>query len=132
MNNEKNVKYLEKELTNLKQRLETDRAGFASTMLHSIRRRLDELVTIRRFLFQYGKLDLENVEWLEEIERPIFEIIKNRLQDRIFWIAHQIDDTIEARKKKGTYKDDFTTSVIIANAFNDIFNSEFDFEGVQA
>ena len=128
MDNEKNVKYIETELRNLQQRIEADKAGFASTMLHRYRKRFDEIVSIRRFLFQHGKLDITNVEWLEEVERPIFELIYNRLQSRLLWVSHRIDDTIEARKNKGTYKGEFTTAVIIANAFNDIFDGEFDFK----
>lgn len=116
---------LESGLTNLKAQIEADQAGHASTMLHYYRRRLDELVTQRRFLFELGKISLDTVEWLEELERPIREELKRRLDARITWIADRIQDTIDARTKAGRYQGEFTTAVILANAYNDILEYDF-------
>jgi hypothetical protein len=41
------------------------------------------------------------------------------------WLARGIDQTIENRKQNDTYKGEFTTAVILANAFNDIFYNQF-------
>lgn len=69
-------------------------------------------------------LNVLNALSLEERAQSLKEglqDLKKRLQDRLFWIADRLEDTIEARKKAGTYKGEFTIPVILANAFNDIF-----------
>lgn len=112
---------LKANLEKLKKNLLEDEAGGASTMLHYARNRLEELAENKRFLFSLGALDIEEEELLTDDIREISAIIKARLQDRLFWIADRLEDTIEARKKAGTYKGEFTIPVILANAFNDIF-----------
>lgn len=47
------------------------------------------------------------------------------MQQRIKWQAGLIDETIETRNNKGTYKGEFTTAVILANAYNDIFHHQY-------
>ena len=58
-------------------------------------------------------------------EQDIGQVLHDRMQQRIEWQAGLIDETIETRKNKGTYKGEFTTAVILANAYNDIFEHEF-------
>jgi len=90
-------------------------------MLHYARNRLEELAENKRFLFSLGAIDIDEEEFLNDDIKEISDIIKARLQERLFWIADRLEDTIEARKKAGTYKGEFTIPVILANAFNDIF-----------
>lgn len=112
---------LKANLEKLKKNLLEDEAGGASTMLHYSRNRLEELAENKRFLFSLGAIDIDEEEILTDEIREISAIIKARLQDRLFWIADRLEETIEARKKAGTYKGEFTIPVILANAFNDIF-----------
>lgn len=118
---EERAQSLKESLQDLKKRLLEDEAGGASTMLHYARNQLENLAERKRFLFSLGALDIEEEELLTDDIREISAIIKARLQDRLFWIADRLEDTIEARKKAGTYKGEFTIPVILANAFNDIF-----------
>lgn len=112
---------LKANLEKLKKNLLEDKAGGASTMLHYSRNRLEELAENKRFLFSLGAIDIDEEEFLNDDIKEISDIIKARLQDRLFWIADRLEETIEARKKAGTYKGEFTIPVILANAFNDIF-----------
>ena len=105
--------------------IKADAAGYASTQLHFFRTRLDELNGIKTDYLCQNQITIEQNRFINELAKEINEIIKNRLQERILWIARGIDRTIESRKQKGTYKGEFTTAVILANAFNDIFYHQF-------
>lgn len=126
--NDSKYKWLLGNLENLQKRLLGDSAGYASTMLNRMRNTLNDYCAIRWFLFTSGELDLNESDILEDIARDIRATIRERMQERIRWQAKHIDETIEHRKKAGTYKGEFTTAVILANAYNDIFD-EHDFEG---
>lgn len=109
----------------IKENLENDQGGFASTMLHPTIARFNEVVAIQQHYTCTDHLDMEDNSYLIKYRKPIKEIIKDRLQKRLIWLADGIDKTIEFRKQKGTYKGEFTTSVILANAFNDLLREDF-------
>ena len=115
------VEYLEIRLDALQKDIEKDKADYASTMLHRYRRRLDEIDSIRHFLLEQNKIyDIDGIDdQISDIRRAIHE----RLEKRITWQAGLIEETIASRKTKGTYKGEFTTEVILANAYNDIFEA---------
>jgi hypothetical protein len=94
-------------------------------MLHSTIARFNEIVAIQQYYTCNDHLDMEDNSYLIEYRKPIKEIIKDRLQNRLIWLADGIDKTIESRKQKGNYKGEFTTSVIMANAFNDLLHGDF-------
>lgn len=100
--------------------IKADSAGYASTQLHFFRTRLDELNGIKTDCLFQNQITIGQNRFIAELAKEIHEIIKNRLQERILWIARGIDRTIESRKQKGTYKGEFDTATILANAFNDI------------
>ena len=116
------VEYLETRPNALQKDIEKDNADYASTMLHRYRRRLDEIDSIRYFLYEQNKI--YDTDGIDEQIRDIRKTIHERLEKRIQWQASLIDQTISNRKLNGTYKDEFTTSVILANAYNDIFQAE--------
>ena len=72
-----------------------------------------------------NQISIEQNSFIAELDKEIQEIIKNRLQERILWLARGIDQTIENRKQNGTYKGEFDTATILANAFNDILQGDF-------
>ena len=115
------VEYLEVRLDALQKDVEKDKADYASTMLHRYRQRLDEIDSIRRFLLEQNKIyDIDGIDdQIIDIRRAIHE----RLEKRITWQANLIEQTIASRKNKGTYKGEFTTEVILANAYNDILEA---------
>lgn len=115
------VEYLEIRLNALQKDIEKDNADYASTMLHRYRRRLDEIDSIRYFLHEQNKIyDTDGIDdQISDIRKTIHE----RLEKRIAWQAGLIEQTIASRKSKGTYKGEFTTEVILANAYNDIFEA---------
>jgi hypothetical protein len=115
----------EKRYKALLEDLENDDAGYASTQLHFFRTRCDELDTLTHHLFLTDVITFDQVSDIKYLSRRAHEIIKNRLQERILWLARGIDQTIENRKQNDTYKGEFTTAVILANAFNDIFYNQF-------
>lgn len=117
---------LEEEIKLLKENLFKDNAGGASTMLHYARRRLEDLWEKKRLLLSLGVIDIEEEEFILDDLREIKEEIFKRLQERLFWISDRLEDSIEARKKAGTYKGEFTIPVILANAFNDILKNDFE------
>ena len=110
----------------LRKSINKDPAKSASTTLHIYRRNLDELSFERHFLCQIGALEQYLSDYLADaFEQDIGQVLYDRMQQRIKWQAGLIDETIETRKNKGTYKGEFTTAVILANAYNDIFEHEF-------
>lgn len=113
------VEYLETRLDALQKNIEKDKADYASTMLHRYRRRLDEIDSIRHFLLEQNKI--YNFVSIDDQISEILKIIHERLEKRITWQAGLIEQTIASRKSKGTYKGEFTTATILANAYNDIF-----------
>lgn len=115
------VEYLEIRLDALQKDIEKDNADYASTMLHRYRRRIDEIDSIRYFLHEQNKIyDTDGIDdQISDIRKTIHE----RLEKRIAWQAGLIEQTIASRKSKGTYKGEFTTEVILANAYNDIFDA---------
>lgn len=115
------IEYLEKNLDILQENIKKDDAGYASTSLHRFRRRLEELDSIRNFLVEQNKI--YDIEGIDDQIKEIRKIIHERLEKRISWQAGLIELTIATRKKKGAYKDEFTTAVILANAYNDIFQA---------
>lgn len=117
---------LEEEIDNLKERLFKDTAGGASTFLHYAREHLNGLWERKRLLFEMGAIDIDEEDYLQDKLKEIQAEIFKRLQDRLYWIADRLEDSIEARKKAGTYKGEFTTATILANAFNDIFKNNFE------
>lgn len=125
---QENLKQFEKHEKRYKALLEdlkNDDAGYASTQLHFFRTRCDELDTLTHHLFLTNVITFDQESDIKYLSSRAHEIIKNRLQERILWIARGIDRTIESRKQKGSYKGEFTTAVILANAFNDIFYNQF-------
>lgn len=115
----------EKRYKALLEDLENDDAGYASTQLHFFRTRCDELDALTHRLFLTDVITFDQKSDIKYLSSRAHEIIKNRLQERILWLARGIDRTIENRKQNGTYKGEFTTAVILANAFNDIFYNQF-------
>lgn len=115
------IEYLKKNLDILQENIKKDDAGYASTSLHRFRRRLEELDSIRYFLVEQNKI--YDIEGIDDQIKEIRKIIHERLEKRISWQAGLIELTIATRKKKGAYKDEFTTAVILANAYNDIFQA---------
>lgn len=121
---------LQERYDNLRCQLADDPAGHASTMLHPLRRHLDELNAVRHFLCDHGLIDMEQSMELGDGARDIADTIHDLLQKRLMWHAGMLDKSIATRKAKGTYKGEFTTAVILANAYNDIFdNQETKFDG---
>lgn len=116
------IEYLEKNLDILQENIKKDDAGYASTSLHRFRRRLEELDSIRHFLVEQNKI--YDIDGIDDQIKDIRKTIHERLEKRIAWQASLIDQIISKRKLNGTYKDEFTTSVILANAYNDIFLAE--------
>jgi tRNA(His) 5'-end guanylyltransferase len=116
---------LKRSYNKLLQTLQEDSAGYASTQLHFFRTRCDELDTLTHHLFLTDVITFDQVSDIKYLSSRAHEIIKNRLQERILWLARGIDQTIENRKQNDTYKGEFTTAVILANAFNDIFYNQF-------
>lgn len=95
-------------------------------MLHIYRRNLDELCFERHFLCEIGALEQYLSDYLADaFEKDLAQTLHDRMQQRIKWQAGLIDETIETRKNKGTYKGEFTTAVILANAYNDIFDNQY-------
>lgn len=119
------VDFFKQRYDRIKETLEKDHAEFASTILHQTIARFNEIVAIQQHYTCIDRLDMEDNSYLIEYRKPIKEIIKDRLQKRLIWLADGIDKTIESRKQKGTYKGEFTTSVIMANAFNDLLRGDF-------
>lgn len=117
---------LQKDIENLLNEIKKDKAGYASSMLHRYRRRLDRINEHRDLLILSGKCSFEDVEFIDDTAREIRKIIYDLLEKRITWQATLINQTITSRKAKGTYKGEFTTATILANAYNDIFESEYE------
>lgn len=115
------VEYLEIRLDALQKDIEKDKADYASTMLHRYRQRLDEISSIRYFLLEQNKI--YDIDGIDDQISDIRKIIHKRLEKRIAWQAGLIEQTIASRKSKGTYKGEFTTATILANAYNDIFHA---------
>lgn len=115
------VEYLEVRLDALQKDIKKDKADYASTMLHRYRQRLDEIDSIRRFLLEQNKI--YDIDGIDDQIIDIRMAIHERLEKRITWQANLIEQTIASRKNKGTYKGEFTTEVILANAYNDIFEA---------
>ena len=110
----------------LRKSINKDPAKSASTMLFIYRRNLNELCFERHFLCQIGALEQYLSDYLADaFEQDISQVLHDRMQQRIKWQAGLIDETIETRKNKGTYKGEFTTAVILANAYNDIFENQY-------
>ena len=61
----------------------------------------------------------------DAFEKDLAQTLHDRMQQRIKWQACLINETIETRKNKCTYKGEFTTAVILANAYNNIFENQY-------
>lgn len=122
---------LKRSYNRLLEMLEQDDAVYASTQLHYVRERMIELRGTKNYLLNHSLITPEESLDLKDIIEEIECILQTRLQCRIFWIARGIDNTIEERTQNGTYKGEFTTSMILANAFNDIIGDTYGklFEG---
>lgn len=117
---------LENRYKTLRKSINSDPAKSASTMLHFYRRNLDELRFERHFLCEIGALEQYLSDYLADaFEKDLVQTLHDRMQQRIKWQAGLIDETIESRKNKGTYKGKFSTAVILANAYNDIFLNQY-------
>lgn len=117
---------LENRYKALRKDIKNDPAKSASTMLHYYRRRLDELRFERHFLCEIGALEQYLSDYFADaFEKDLAQTLHDRMQQRIKWQAGLINETIETRKNKGTYKGEFTTAVILANAYNDIFENQY-------
>ena len=115
----------EKRYKALLEDLENDDAGYASTQLHFFRTRCDELDTLTHHLFLTEVISFDQESDIKYLSSRAHEIIKNRLQERLLWLANGIDETIAIRRQKGVYKDEFDTATILANAFNDILGNVY-------
>ena len=120
-------KDIKRELENIRERLNKDTAGFASTMLQRERANLDFLTEYKHRLFCSDRLTPDENDNLAFEIRELKTTVRKLLNDRIKWQAQGIERTIEARKNAGTYKGEFTTAVILANAYNDIFKNDYDY-----
>lgn len=117
---------LENRYKTLRKSINSDPAKSASSMLHIYRRNLDELCFERHFLCEIGALEQYLSDFFADaFEQDMGQVLHDRMQQRIKWQAGLIDETIETRKNKGTYKGEFTTAVILANAYNDIFLNQY-------
>ena len=117
---------LENRYKSLRKTINNDPAKSASTMLHIYRRNLDELRFERHFLCEIGALEQYLSDNLKDaFEKDLEQTLHDRMQQRIKWQAGLINETIQTRKNKGTYKGEFTTAVILANAYNDIFENQY-------
>lgn len=129
MNNEeikRRAANLENRYKTLRKSIKSDPAKSASTMLHIYRRNLDELRFERHFLCEIGALEQYLSDYFADaFEKDLVQTLHDRMQQRIKWQAGLINETIETRKNKGTYKGEFTTAVILANAYNDIFENQY-------
>lgn len=122
----KHAANLKKSYEKLRRLIKDDQAKSTSTMLHTYRRWVDELRFERLFLLQIGAIHPQTSIYLKDaFEKDFSQILHDRMQQRIKWQARFIDDTINHMKNKGAYKDEFTTDVILANAYNDIFQDQF-------
>jgi len=117
---------LENRYKSLRKTINNDPAKSASTMLHFYRRNLDELCFERHFLCKIGALEQYLSDYLADaFEKDLAQTLHDRMQQRIKWQAGLINETIQTRKNKGTYKGEFTTAIILANAYNDIFHHQY-------
>lgn len=117
---------LENRYKALRKAINNDPAKSASSMLHIYRTNLDELRFERLLLREIGALEQYLSDYLADaFEKDLAQTLHDRMQQRIKWQAGLIDETIDTRKNKGTYKGEFTTAVILANAYNDIFHHQY-------
>lgn len=106
--------------------IKDDQAKSTSTTLHTYRIWVDELRFERLFLLKIGAIHPQTSTYSKDaFEKDFSQILHDRMQQRIKWQAIFIDDTINRMKNKSAYKDEFTTDVILANAYNDIFQDQF-------
>lgn len=115
------LEHLKNNLDRLLSNIKKDPADYASTMLHRFREQLNDIEAVKMFLIYDGKIDFTETKEINESISEIRKIIHERLEKRITWQAGLIEETIASRKTKGTYKGEFTTATILANAYNDIF-----------
>lgn len=117
------LEYLKNNLDRLLDNIKKDSADYASTMLHRFRKQLNDIEAVKTFLIYDGEIDFTETREINESISEIRKIIHKRLEKRISWQAGLIEQAIASRKSKGTYKGEFTTEVILANAYNDIFEA---------
>lgn len=117
------LEYLKNNLDRLLDNIKKDSAGYASTMLHRFREQLNDVEAVKTFLIYDGRIDFTETREINESISEIRKIIHKLLEKRISWQAGLIEETIASRNTKGTYKGEFTTEVILANAYNDIFKA---------
>ena len=123
---ERRAKNLKDRYKKLRRLIKDDPAKSASTMLHFYRRMVDEIIFERRFLYEIRAINRSQNEYFKDcFEKDLHQIIHDRMNERIKWQARLIEDTINYRKNNGNYKGEFTTEVILANAYNDIFESQY-------
>ena len=120
------AKNLEDRYKKLRRLIKDDPAKYASAMLHFYRRTVDEIIFERRFLYEIGAINTNQNKYFKDcFEKDLHQVIHYRMNERIKWQAGLIEDTINYRKNNGNYKGEFTTEVILANAYNDIFESQY-------
>ena len=117
------LEYLKNNIDRLLDNIKKDPANYASTMLHRFREQLNDIEAVKTFLIYDGKIDFTETREINESISEIRKIIHELLEKRIYWQAGLIEETIASRKSNGTYKGEFTTEVILANAYNDIFEA---------
>lgn len=117
------LEYLKNNIDRLLDNIKKDPANYASTMLHRFREQLNDIEAVKTFLIYDGKIDFTETREINESISEIRKIIHELLEKRIYWQAGLIEETIARRKSNGTYKGEFTTEVILANAYNDIFEA---------
>ena len=74
---------LQERLDNLRCQLADDKAGHASTMLHPLRRHLDDLNAVRHFLCDHGLIDMDESVAIGDNARDIADTIHGLLQKRL-------------------------------------------------
>ena len=120
------AKNLEDRYKKLRKLIKDDPAKSASTMMHFYRRTVNEIIFERRFLYEIGAINTSQNEYFQEcFEKDLHQVIYERMNQRINWQAGLIEDAINYKKNNGNYKGEFTTEVILANAYNDIFESQY-------
>ena len=118
-NSQEKANYLHRNLQKLEDCIKNDTAKGASTMLHSIRKRLNELTAIRIYLFEFNEITYNQSEDLELFEKELRKQIHELLQERIIWHSKLMDKYL---------KDIITTPLIVANVYNDIIDDGIIFQ----
>lgn len=111
---EEKADYLHRNFQKLESCIKNDIDSGASTMLHSIRKRLNELIGIRRYLSENNEITLAQSQDFEQYEKELKTKIHALLQERLIWHSRLMDEHLTNDIK--------TTSLIVANVYNDIID----------